>query len=433
METSRKIKGFFMKKVALHNLGCKVNSYEMEVMQQRLTETGYEIVPFDQVADVYVINTCSVTNIADRKSRQMIHKAKQNNPQALVVAAGCYVQGRDSEEIHADGVDIIVGNNKKSQIVELLDAYFEDKAKMHDAVIDINATKEYDSMTLKKPSEHTRAFIKIQDGCNCFCSYCIIPFVRGRERSREISDIEKEVTLLAERGCAEIVLTGIHLSSYGRDNGSSLLEVIDRVSKIEGIERIRLGSLEPQIITEEFVKALADNRKFCPHFHLSLQSGCDSVLKRMNRHYSAEDFYQITELLRKHFDDPALTTDVIVGFPGESEEEFAKTFEFLKKVKFYETHIFKYSKRAGTNAAKMQGQLTEKQKTERANVLSKLNEENKKAYIDRHVGKELEVLLEEEIVIDGKTMMTGYSKEYIKCNLQTSMVAGEIAKIVYIR
>lgn len=431
-----------MKKVALHNLGCKVNSYEMEYMQQKLMESGYEIVPFEQKADVYIINTCSVTNIADRKSRQMIHKARQTNEEALVIAAGCYVQGRESEEIHEDGVDIIIGNNKKSQIVDLLEDYFAAECdreavsnindKSFDAIIDINDTKEYDSMLLKKPTEHTRAFIKIQDGCNCFCSYCIIPFVRGRERSRALDDIVSEVEQLSKAGCAEVVLTGIHLSSYGRDNDSSLLEVIDRVSEIDGIERIRLGSLEPQIITEDFVKAIAANKKFCPHFHLSLQSGSDGVLKRMNRHYSASEFYAITELLRKYFDDPALTTDVIVGFPGESEEEFEETYRFLEKVEFYETHIFKYSKRAGTNAAKMDGQLTEKQKTQRANVLSRLNEKNKKAYMDRHVGKELEVLLEESIVVDGKIMMTGYSKEYIKCNLDTSAKAGEIAKIVYI-
>lgn len=419
-----------MKKVALHNLGCKVNSYEMEVMQQSLVKKGYVIVPFEHKADIYIINTCSVTNIADRKSRQMIHRAKQNNPEALIVATGCYVQGRDDEELFADGVDVVIGNNKKGSLTDILDNYFA--GLEYEGKTDINKVKEYDYMKLDKPSEHTRAFIKIQDGCNSFCSYCIIPYMRGRERSRDMEDILEEVNTLAKNGCKEIVLTGIHLTSYGKDNGHSFVEVIEKVSEVAGIERIRLGSLEPQVITEDFVKTIAGINKFCPHFHLSLQSGCNSVLKRMNRHYSAEEFLNITKLLRKYFDNPALTTDVIVGFPGESEEEFEETYKFLEEVKFYETHIFKYSKRAGTKAAAMGGQLTEKEKSLRANRLALLNEKNRQDYIDSFAGKELEILVEEEILVDGKMMKTGYSREYIKCNFDSDALVGEIAKIVYI-
>lgn len=410
-----------MKKVGLHNLGCKVNSYELDVMQQKLVDSGYEIVPFERKADVYVINTCSVTNIADRKSRQMIHKARALNPDAVIVAAGCYVEGHSIDSLKEDGVDILVGNDKKSQIVELLEEFYNGG---------IPSVFGKEAVTLRKPSEHTRAFIKVQDGCNCFCSYCIIPYLRGREKSRDIAEIIEEVKGLAASGIKEVVLTGIHLSSYGKDVNDelSLGDLIKEVSLIEGIKRVRLGSLEPQIITEEFISSLADNEKFCPHFHLSLQSGCDSVLKRMNRHYLASDFEHGMQIIRKYFKDPALTTDVIVGFPGESEEEFLETVEFLKRVKFYETHIFKYSRRAGTKADKMDGQLTEKQKSERAAVLAELNKKNKEEYEKLYIGRKVSVLLEEPVEIDGEQYMTGYSKEYIKCNIKTDKKSGEIVE-----
>ena len=411
-----------MKRVGLHNLGCKVNSYELEVVQQNLQKKGYEIVPFEQIADIYVINTCSVTNIADRKSRQMIHKAKALNPHALVVACGCYVEGHDIDSLKEDGVDILISNKDKTRVVELIDEYLSGELP----------TDFTSDNILHKPSEHTRAFIKIQDGCNCFCTYCIIPYMRGREISRPLDEILEEVRELGKNGCYEVVLTGIHLSSFeiaGVMSTSPLVDLINEISQIDDIKRIRLGSLEPQIITEDFVKALADNNKFCPHFHLSLQSGCDSVLKRMNRHYSAGDFYERAQLLRKYFDNPALTTDVIVGFPGETEEEFAETVAFLEKIKFYETHIFKYSRRKGTKADRMDGQLTEKEKTARANVLAELNKKNKAAFEKSHIGKEAEILLEEEIIVDGKKVMVGHTREYIKCNIVTEKMAGEIVTI----
>lgn len=410
-----------MKKVGLHNLGCKVNSYELDVMQQKLVDSGYEIVPFEQKADVYVINTCSVTNIADRKSRQMIHKAKALNPDAVVVAAGCYVEGHSIDSLKADGVDILIGNDKKSQVVELLDEYYNGGVP--------SVFKE--TVTLRKPSEHTRAFIKVQDGCNCFCSYCIIPYLRGREVSRNLSEIIEEVKGLSEAGIKEVVLTGIHLSSYGKDASDtlSLGDLIREVSSVEGIKRVRLGSLEPQIITEDFIRNLSENEKFCPHFHLSLQSGCDTVLKRMNRHYSARDFENGMEIIRRYFKDPALTTDVIVGFPGETEEEFNETLEFLTRVKFYETHIFKYSRRTGTKADRMGGQLTEKQKSARAAILAELNQKNKAEYERLYKGRTVSVLLEEKTEIDGEEYMTGYSKEYIKCNIKTNKKSGEIVEI----
>ena len=347
-----------MKKAALHNLGCKVNAYETEAMQELLEQNGYEIVPFKEGADVYIINTCTVTNMADRKSRQMIHRARKMNPDAVVVAAGCYVQAK-AEDVD-ECIDIVIGNNKKQDLIEILDEYWAKKKKDHELqkeVLDINHTSEYENLHLSKTAEHTRAYIKVQDGCNQFCSYCIIPFARGRVRSREKDDVVREVESLAKNGYKEVVLTGIHLSSYGVDLGETLLSLILAVNEVSGIHRIRLGSLEPRIITEEFVKTIAGLPKICPHFHLSLQSGCDATLKRMNRKYTAEEYYEKCELLRKYFDDPALTTDVIVGFPGETEEEFAQSKDFVDKVNFYETHIFKYSKREGTKAAVMKAYI----------------------------------------------------------------------------
>ena len=409
-----------MKKVALHNLGCKVNAYETEAMQEMLEHAGYEIVPFQEGADIYVINTCTVTNIADRKSRQMLHRARKMNPDAVVVAAGCYVQAQAEKQVIDPCIDIVLGNNKKQDLLTALQAYEEAHGDLRE-VIDINHTKEYENLHLTKQGEHTRAYIKVQDGCNQFCSYCIIPYARGRVRSRAKEDVVAEVTDLAKNGYQEVVLTGIHLSSYGIDfeNEDNLLSLIRAVHKIEGIKRIRLGSLEPRIITKEFVQAIAALPKMCPHFHLSLQSGCNETLKRMNRRYTSEEFYEKCEILRKYFEKPALTTDVIVGFPQETEEEFETTYEFLKKICFYETHIFKYSKREGTKAAVMQGQIPEQIKAKRSARLIELGEKNRRAYEESFLGKTVEVLVEEKSDVNGKEMWTGHTKEYMKIALES--------------
>lgn len=409
-----------MKKVALHNLGCKVNAYETEAMQEMLEHAGYEIVPFQEGADIYVINTCTVTNIADRKSRQMLHRARKMNPDAVVVAAGCYVQAQAEKQVIDPCIDIVLGNNKKQDLLTALQAYEEAHGDLRE-VIDINHTKEYENLHLTKQGEHTRAYIKVQDGCNQFCSYCIIPYARGRVRSRAKEDVVAEVTDLAKNGYQEVVLTGIHLSSYGIDfeNEDNLLSLIRAVHEIEVIKRIRLGSLEPRIITEEFVQAIAALPKMCPHFHLSLQSGCNETLKRMNRRYTSEEFYEKCEILRKYFEKPALTTDVIVGFPQETEEEFETTYEFLKKICFYETHIFKYSKREGTKAAVMQGQIPEQIKAKRSARLIELGEKNRRAYEESFLGKTVEVLVEEKSDVNGKEMWTGHTKEYMKIALES--------------
>lgn len=414
-----------MKKVALHNLGCKVNAYETEAMQEMLEKEGYEIVPFKEGADIYIINTCTVTNIADRKSRQMLHRARKMNPDAIVVAAGCYVQAQENEHHELDScIDIVIGNNKKQDLIQILDEY-ESKCKTEE-VIDINHTNEYENLNLSRTGEHTRAYIKVQDGCNQFCSYCIIPFARGRVRSRSLEDVVQEVTTLSGNGYKEVVLTGIHLSSYGVDfeeqeagKKTDLLTLILAVHEIPGIERIRLGSLEPRIITEEFAKTIAGLPKMCPHFHLSLQSGCDATLKRMNRRYTTGEYYEKCELLRKYFDHPALTTDVIVGFPGETEEEFEESKAFVDKVNFYETHIFKYSKREGTRAAVMENQVPEQIKAERSAQLIELGAKKQEAYEKEMVGKNVEILVEEPAQINGKEVQVGHTKEYIKVALES--------------
>lgn len=410
-----------MKKAALHNLGCKVNAYETEAMQEMLEQAGYEIVPFKEGADVYVINTCTVTNIADRKSRQMLHRARKLNPEAVVVAAGCYVQTQGEREIDPC-IDIVIGNNHKKDLVRILREYEENREKDRAGEIaDINMTKEYESLHLTRTGEHTRAYIKVQDGCNQFCTYCIIPYARGRVRSREMQDVEREVRTLAGNGYQEVVLTGIHLSSYGIDFDGQrhLIELIRAVHEIEGIRRIRLGSLEPGIVTEEFAEALASMPKICPHFHLSLQSGCDAVLKRMNRKYTSGEYYEKCRILRKYFDAPALTTDVIVGFPGETEAEFQESYDFVDKVDFYETHIFKYSKREGTKAASMPDQVDEQIKAQRSARLIELGEKKRKAYEKKFIGRTVEVLVEEDAVIGGKNVQTGHTKEYIKIALDS--------------
>lgn len=408
-----------MRKAALHNLGCKVNAYETEAMQEMLEQNGYEIVPFAEGADVYVINTCTVTNMADRKSRQMLHRARKMNPNAVVVAAGCYVQAQGAKA--DDCIDVIIGNNKKKDLIAILDEHFakiEEKEPQVE-LIDIAHTHEYEEMRVSRQAEHTRANVKVQDGCNQFCSYCIIPYARGRVRSRKMEDVLAEVHTLASNGYQEIVLTGIHLSSYGIDTGENLLELIRAVHQVEGILRIRLGSLEPRIITREFAEGIAALPKMCPHFHLSLQSGCNTTLKRMNRRYTAEEYYEKCELLREVFDHPALTTDVIVGFPGETEEEFRESKAFLEKVNFYETHIFKYSRRQGTKAAEMKDQVPEPVKTERSNQLIALGKVNKKAFEDRLIGQTVEVLMEEEIQRDSETWQIGHTREYVKVGRKT--------------
>lgn len=405
------------KKVALHNLGCKVNAYEVEAMQQLLENAGYETVPFEEGADVYVINTCTVTNIADRKSRQMLHKAKKMNPDAIVVATGCYAQA-DTEKLKEDtAVDLILGNNQKTQIVEALEEYEKEHAKQVQ-VIEINHTKEYEELSISSTAEHVRAYIKVQDGCNQFCTYCIIPFARGRVRSRKIEEVLREVETLAAKGYKEVVLTGIHLSSYGvdfpKEERESLLSLIQAVSRVEGISRIRLGSLEPRIITEEFLEGIVKTGKVCPHFHLSLQSGCNKTLKNMNRRYSAQEYAEKCELIRKFYPAPALTTDVIVGFPQETEEDFEESYEFVKKIHFYETHIFKYSRRHGTKAASMDGHLTEVAKAQRSDRMLELHEIRAREYEEAMIGKKMELLLEEEIEIDGRPWYVGHSREYVR-------------------
>lgn len=421
-----------MKKAALHNLGCKVNAYETEAMQQMLENAGYEIVPFQEYADVYIINTCSVTNMADRKSRQMLHRAKAKNPDAVVVGTGCYIQTKEEEALKDTAIDIVIGNNKKHELVERIEAFMKDH-KDRDDVLDINHEKqEYEELFLSRTAEHTRAFIKVQDGCNQFCSYCIIPYARGRVRSRKPEHVVKEVERLAANGYKEIVLTGIHLSSYGTDLGDNLLHLIQEVHKIDGIERIRLGSLEPRLVTEDFAKELSGLSKICPHFHLSLQSGCDATLQRMNRKYTAEEYAHACSLLRNVFDHPAITTDVIVGFPGETEEEFQITKEFLARIHFYEMHIFKYSKRQGTKAAVMPEQISEQEKTNRSAQLIRLGEKMSKEFRKHYIGSTQEVLFEEENEIDGRTYFTGYTREYVKVavksdeNLSNCLKSGKI-------
>lgn len=423
-----------MKKAALHNLGCKVNAYETEAMQHLLEEAGYEIVPFTQKADVYVINTCSVTNMADRKSRQMLHKAKKNNPDSIVVAAGCYVQTSEKEVLNDLSVDIVIGNDRKHDLVRLLEEYSLDS--VNDTVDDINDGKhDFEELFIDQTKEHTRAFIKVQDGCNQFCSYCIIPYARGRVRSRRFENVIAEVERLAANGFKEVVLTGIHLSSYGVDfeEATGLLELIQAVNAVKGIERIRLGSLEPKIVTEHFASELSKLDKICPHFHLSLQSGCDATLKRMNRKYTTKEYERGCELLRKYFVHPAITTDVIVGFPGETEEEFEQTKAYLEHIHFYEMHIFKYSKRKGTRAAVMPDQIDEQIKAARSEKLIALGHDMSKEFRKFYIGKNEEVFFEEKAVIGDKEYFVGYTKEYVKVaketaeNLENQIVSGRIS------
>ena len=434
--TFDKLERFFMKTVAFHTLGCKVNTYETEAMQQLMESAGYRCVEFGERADVYIVNTCSVTNIADRKSRQMLHRARKMNEDAIVVAAGCYVESAKNKIDEDLSIDIIVGNNNKNDIVNIINEYLQDKIK-NKFIIDINKETEYEEFNISKINDHTRAFIKVQDGCNQFCSYCIIPFTRGRVRSRKMENIIDEVKSLSASGYKEIVLTGIHLSSYGVDfldesynkrmekltqteesdeefvTKNELLCLIENIANISGIERVRIGSLEPRIIQENFIKSLSKIDKFCPHFHLSLQSGCDKTLKSMNRKYTADEFYEGVKLIRKYFASPAITTDIIVGFPGETKKDFEESKTFVEKVKFYETHIFPYSIREGTKAANMP-QVDGNEKVQRANILNEINLKNQKEFRALRIGKEDELLCEEIFIKDGIEYFTGYTKEYVK-------------------
>lgn len=420
------------KTVAFCTLGCKVNQYETDAMRGSFEAEGYEVKEFSQEASVYVINTCTVTNMADRKSRQMMHRAKKKNPDGIIVAVGCYVQAA-KEQLEEDTlIDLVIGNNMKSQVVQIVEQYIQDNRHTEDRdayVADIAHSHEYETMHIETVSEHTRAYIKIQDGCNQFCSYCIIPYARGRVRSRKMEDILQEVRNLTANGYKEIVLTGIHISSYGLDfehtadeqedygpfKNSALIDLIEALSGIEGLERIRLGSLEPRIITENFVRRLCKVPQICPHFHLSLQSGCDETLKRMNRHYTTALYLEKCGILRQYFDRPALTTDVIVGFPGETEEEFAQTERFLETVHFSDMHIFKYSKRRGTKAADMPNQIDPQIQSVRSEKLIALGERTKDDFLEVCKDQEQIVLIEEETEIDGTKYMTGHSKNYIRC------------------
>ena len=414
-----------MKSIALHNLGCKVNGYEMDVMQQILHKKGYKIVPFDEKADIYIINTCTVTNIADQKSRQMLHRAKKKNPDAVVVAVGCYVQTGGEKIAEDTAIDLVIGNNRKRDVAEILEEYLaakengtlsdRDRMLQSQTVIDINHTKEYEEMKLTGTSGHTRAYVKIQDGCNQFCSYCIIPYARGRVRSRREEDILTEVLHLVETGYQEIVLTGIHISSYGIDRGTpELLQLLEKLNRIEGLRRIRLGSLEPGIVTEEFAGKLSLFSKVCPHFHLSMQSGCDETLRRMNRRYTTGEYLKKVEILRRYFDRPAITTDVIVGFPGETEDEFKSTEAFLEKVHFYEMHIFKYSRRQGTRAAAMEDQVSDQVRAERSGRLMRLEQRMSQEYRQSFIGENVEVLYEEAKKIGETVYQIGHTVRYIK-------------------
>ncbi len=428
LDTMNKNKG----KVAFLTLGCKVNSYETNAMETLFQKSGYELVNFSDEADIYIVNTCTVTNMADRKSRQMLHKAKKKNPNAIVVAAGCYVQAAGESVKEDMAVDLIIGNNKKGNVVEVVEDYMTSSGieVLNNFTSKIHEEREYESLEIDTSGEMTRAVIKIQDGCNQFCSYCIIPFARGRVRSRQVEDILEEVTRLAESGCQEVVLTGIHLSSYGVDlepwcgldkkhdfialEGKPLLHLMNEISKVDGVKRIRFGSLEPRIITEQFMKELSKLKKVCPHFHLSLQSGCDNTLLRMNRRYTTQEFKENVDIIRKYYVHPAITTDIIVGFPGETEEEFRMTKEFLEHIHFSQMHVFKYSVRKGTKAETMPNQVPEHVKAQRSEVIIALEKQMRKEYEARMLESKQKVLFEEKIEIENESFFVGHNERYVK-------------------
>lgn len=436
------------KSVAATTLGCKVNQAETDSMLDMLSAAGADIVDFEEKADIYIVNTCSVTNIADKKSRQMLHRAKKRNPESIVIAAGCYVQSAKELLEQDESVDIVISNNKKKDITDIVNDYINVRkneggdapadGEKKEYFVDISKETEYEEMGGHVPVGHTRAYVKIQDGCNQFCSYCIIPYVRGRIRSRSEEAVIAEVTELAESGIKEVVFTGIHISSYGKDknNEGALIDLIDAISKIKGIKRIRLGSLEPGIITEDFVRRVSANKKVCPHFHLSLQSGCNTILKRMNRKYTREQYFEKCEMLREAYDAPALTTDVIVGFPGETDEEFEETVQYLTKLNLYEMHIFKYSPRKGTVAAAMKDQVSPEVKNKRSDVLLELAERGKKAYEAKYEDAELEVLVEEVLHREDGTYLRGHTERYMDILIKAgdiSMPESFVNSFVYVR
>ncbi len=427
---------------AFLTLGCKVNSYETEAIRGMFESAGYKVVGFKELADVYVVNTCTVTNIADRKSRQMLHQAKKRNPDAIIIAVGCYVQAAEEDLLKDSSVDLVVGNNRKSEIVKLVESYREQNDIDTNMVIDIGAEKNFEEMSIISTMEKTRAFIKIQDGCNRFCSYCIIPYVRGRVRSRDEKEILEEITKLSNLGYKEIVLTGIHISSYGTDRLENIDDVykvmplaslIKAIGDIPGIERIRLGSLEPRIITEEFVKEIAGIKQFCPHFHLSLQSGSDTVLNRMNRKYTSSEYEEKVRLIRKYFENPAFTTDVIVGFPGETDKEFKETIEFVERIGFSDIHVFKYSKRSGTKAAKMEDQVPEEIKHQRSDALATVAKKMSKDYMALFMGRIEKILIEEEVRIEGKLYKIGHNERYLKLAIMAVDDSNQINKIINVK
>ena len=419
------------KRAAIVTLGCKVNQYETDAMYGMLKEAGVMMVDPKEAADIYIVNTCSVTNMAERKSRQMLHRAKKKNPDVVVVAVGCYAQVGKEELSKDTNIDLIIGNNKKKDLIHILEEHMGEKESAAESieVIDIAHDQEYESLHVEQLKEHTRAYIKVQDGCNQFCSYCIIPYARGRVRSRKMEEVLEEITNLTKHGCQEFVITGIHVTSYGKDLGDvTLIDLLEEIAKIPEVKRIRLGSLEPGFITKDTLDRLSKMESFCPHFHLSLQSGCDSVLKRMNRKYTTQDIREKCKAIREHFQYPALTTDIIVGFPGETEEEFAQTKEYLKRIHFYEMHIFKYSRRQGTRAAVMEHQVPEEIKTKRSAQLLALAESMSREFRAYYVGKEEEVLFEEPMEVDGETWYTGYTKEYVKIAAKTAEPLDNVMK-----
>ena len=403
-----------MKTVAFITLGCKVNQYETNAMSQKLIEEGYKIVEHTQKADIYIINTCTVTNMSDRKSRQMIRRAKEINPEATIIAVGCYVQVAKKEIENIKEIDLALGNEEKVDIVKYCNEIIQKNKK--EEIADVMQSRKFAEFGETSYTEKTRAVIKVQDGCDRFCSYCIIPYARGRVRSREPEHIIKEIKQIANEGIKEVVITGIHIASYGKDfkKDYKLIDLLEEINKIDGIERIRLGSIEPLLITEEFVQRLVKLEKICEQFHLSLQSGCDETLKRMNRRYTTQQFEEIVKRLRKAYDNVNLTTDIIVGFPGETEEEFAKTYKFLEKIKFYKMHIFKYSPRKGTRAEQMPQQIEPQLKEERSKKLIELSDKNEKEYNSEYVGKRVEVLWEEQ----KNEIYKGHTKNYVLVEME---------------
>lgn len=423
-----------MKKVSFYTLGCKVNQYETNAMAQKFKEAGYEIVDMnDDISDICIVNTCTVTNMSDRKSRHSLRRVKEKNPSAIIAAVGCYAQVAKNDLENMPEIDIVLGNEEKANIVQYVERFMTNRNKVIE-IEDIGSKKEFEDMGQITYTEKTRAFIKVQDGCNQFCSYCIIPYARGRVRSRNAESIIDEITQIAQNGIKEVVITGIHVASYGRDFGkeNGLIELLEKINAIKGIKRIRLGSLEPKIITEDFMQRLIKLDKICHHFHLSLQSGCDATLKRMNRKYTTSEVHEIIERLRRYYNDVMLTTDIIVGFPGETEEEFETTYQFLKEAQLYKMHVFQYSPRKGTRAAVMPNQIDGNIKEARSKRLIELSNENQMMYNERLVGQEVEVLFEDKEVENGESYYRGHTQNYILVKYKTNENLENTLKLIKI-